>query len=67
MELRREGDQLVTDLPALAAKVSELGAETIACIVSTTSCFAPRAPDDVVGVAKLWAAALRCAAASTGC
>ena len=27
--------------------------EDVFCIVTTTSCFAPRAPDDVVGVARL--------------
>ena len=29
----------------------------MACVVTTTSCFAPRAPDDVVAVAKLCQAA----------
>ncbi|EFN58500.1 hypothetical protein CHLNCDRAFT_19872 [Chlorella variabilis] len=46
--LRLEGDQL-----ALCQQVEQLGADAIACIVTTTSCFAPRAADDVVAVAKL--------------
>jgi hypothetical protein len=54
--LARHGDQLATDAAALRALVSELGSETIACVVTTTSCFAPRAADDVVAVAKLCAA-----------
>ncbi len=54
--MKRDGDQLVTDMAAIAAKVAELGAEKIVAIVSTTSCFAPRAADDVVTIAKLCAA-----------
>ena len=40
-----EGDELRTDIKSLEAKILELGAENIVCIMSTTSCFAPRAPD----------------------
>ena len=47
------GDQLCTDLGALRSKVFELGAQSIVAILSTTSCFAPRAGDDVVEIAKL--------------
>lgn len=45
IENRLEGDELCTDLGALREKVKELGAENILCIMSTTSCFAPRIPD----------------------
>jgi O-phospho-L-seryl-tRNASec:L-selenocysteinyl-tRNA synthase len=34
-----------TDLKALEEKITELGSENIACIFSTSSCFAPRSPD----------------------
>ncbi|PRW56294.1 O-phosphoseryl-tRNA(Sec) selenium transferase [Chlorella sorokiniana] len=51
--MRLEGDQLVTDLEAIQREVDRLGAEAIACVITTTSCFAPRAADDVVAVAKL--------------
>jgi O-phospho-L-seryl-tRNASec:L-selenocysteinyl-tRNA synthase len=44
---------LRTDLSAMEAKIQELGAENVLCVLSTTSCFAPRVPDDVVGIAKL--------------
>ncbi len=37
--------------------MDELGAHRVACVVTTTSCFAPRACDDVVAVAKLCKAA----------
>lgn len=31
------------------------GASRVVCVLSTTSCFAPRLPDDVVGIARLCA------------
>lgn len=40
-----EGDELRTDMAAIEAKIKELGDVNIACIMSTTSCFAPRVPD----------------------
>ena len=57
VELAREGDALATDLGALDAALAACGgvAATLG-VVSTTSCFAPRAPDDVVAVAR-WCAA----------
>ena len=54
---RREGDQLVTDVAALEQHLAALGAAAIAAMVTTTSCFAPRAADDVVAVARLCAGA----------
>uniref|UniRef100_A0A182IPQ6 O-phosphoseryl-tRNA(Sec) selenium transferase n=1 Tax=Anopheles atroparvus TaxID=41427 RepID=A0A182IPQ6_ANOAO len=45
--------QFATDLAAFEAKISEVGAEQICCLVSTTSCFAPRSSDDVIALAKL--------------
>ena len=47
------GDELRTDLKALGEKITELTPEKIACIFSTTSCFAPRAPDKVEEIAVL--------------
>ncbi|KAH8052160.1 transferase [Aureococcus anophagefferens] len=60
------GDELLTDLPALEARLDALGDDVLA-VVTTTSCFAPRAPgqekgdstrapDDVAAVARLCAA-----------
>ena len=40
-----EGDELRTDFEHLATKISALGPENILAVLSTTSCFAPRAPD----------------------
>mmetsp|Transcript_27569 Transcript_27569/g.70228 ORF Transcript_27569/g.70228 Transcript_27569/m.70228 type:complete len:506 (-) Transcript_27569:1835-3352(-) len=56
VELALHGDELRTDVDAVRAKICELGAENVAAVVTTTSCFAPRACDDVVAVAKLCAA-----------
>ena len=59
VEMKREGDELRTDMGALAATIERCSnngiTDSIACILSTTSCFAPRGPDDVVGIAKLCA------------
>lgn len=51
--LKLEGDSLVTDVDRIRLEIEKVGADRIACVLSTTSCFAPRAPDDVVSVAKL--------------
>eukprot|EP01105_Mastigella_eilhardi_P017269 TRINITY_DN3971_c0_g1_i5.p1 TRINITY_DN3971_c0_g1~~TRINITY_DN3971_c0_g1_i5.p1 ORF type:complete len:356 (+),score=64.72 TRINITY_DN3971_c0_g1_i5:7-1074(+) len=47
------GDEVVTDLPALEAALRE-GAEhgDLLCVLTTTSAFAPRAPDSIVEIAK---------------
>jgi O-phospho-L-seryl-tRNASec:L-selenocysteinyl-tRNA synthase len=47
------GDEVVTDLDAVRGLVAEHGAENILCVLTTVSVFAPRAPDDIVGVAKV--------------
>ena len=47
-------DALITDVAAVEARIGELGgADNVLCVLSVTSCFAPRAPDDVVGLAVL--------------
>lgn len=55
VELLRKGDELVTDVAAVRAAVERLGAGAVVAVVTTTSCFAPRACDDVVAVAQLCA------------
>ena len=48
------GDVVRTDLDALKNKIDELGgSEQILCVLSTTSCFAPRARDDVEAIARI--------------
>ncbi|KAJ1617824.1 soluble liver antigen/liver pancreas antigen-domain-containing protein [Pavlovales sp. CCMP2436] len=42
------GDQIETDVEALKAHLTELGAERVLCVLSSTSCFAPRASDKVI-------------------
>ena len=49
---RLEGHQLRTDTTAVEQAVSRLGADRVVCILSTTSCFTPRAPDDVAALAR---------------
>jgi len=46
IERKLEGDQLVTDLLAIEETIERLGADSILCVMSTTSCFAPRAIDE---------------------
>ncbi|WAR21169.1 SPCS-like protein [Mya arenaria] len=45
IENKLEGDELRTDEVAMETKIQELGPENIVCVMTTTSCFAPRAPD----------------------
>jgi O-phospho-L-seryl-tRNASec:L-selenocysteinyl-tRNA synthase len=52
------GDQLETDLDAVRLAIlddAKGGPESVCCVVSSTSCFAPRASDDVVEIAKMCA------------
>lgn len=57
IQLRRDGEQLITDVDGIAAAIASLGADRVAAVITTTSCFAPRAADDVVAVGKLCDAA----------
>lgn len=42
-----QGDAVVTDVEGVRAAVERCGAENVLCVVTTTSCFAPRVPDKV--------------------
>jgi len=53
VQLKRVEDELQTDLDAIRDKIVELGAENIVCVFSTTSCFAPRAHDNLPEIAKM--------------
>ena len=50
---RVEGDRVCTDLAAVERAVGELGADAVVGVLCTTACFAPREPDDVVGLSAL--------------
>lgn len=50
-----EGDELRTDLQSVESKIQQLGAENVLCVHSTTSCFAPRAPDRLEELAQICA------------
>ncbi|CAM9137758.1 unnamed protein product, partial [Ascophyllum nodosum] len=51
-----EGDAVVTDLKGVRDAVERCGTENVLCVVTTTSCFAPRLPDKVDEVARICAA-----------
>ena len=46
-----DGEQLVTDMDGVSAAIERVSAEKVLCVFSTTSCFAPRAPDKVIEIA----------------
>eukprot|EP01137_Pigoraptor_chileana_P035385 Opistho-2@29300 len=49
-----EGDELRTDIRGIEAAIEAAGGPSlVACIITTTSCFAPRAPDKVVEVGEI--------------
>ncbi|CAL8385207.1 unnamed protein product [Arctogadus glacialis] len=50
-----EGDELRTDVAAVERQIQALGAESVLCVHSTTSCFAPRVPDRIEELATLCA------------
>lgn len=46
-------DELKTDLTGLELQMTTLGSNNIVCVLSTTSCFAPRASDSLEEIAVL--------------
>lgn len=48
-----EGDELRTDVKAIERCLNEIDNEEILALVTTSSCFAPRAPDRLIEVAKM--------------
>lgn len=50
LALAAVGDELRTDVAALEAQLARLGPANVVAVVTTTSCFAPRAADDIVAV-----------------
>ena len=53
IELIRRGDELCSNIDAMLCLISKLGSHNIACIITTTSCFSPRIPDDIPEVARI--------------
>ena len=43
-----EGDELTTNVEEISKRIEEVGAENVLCVMTTTSCFAPRIPDRLV-------------------
>lgn len=48
-----QGEELRTDVAALETQMATLGSDNIVCVLSTTSCFAPRAADSLEQIAVL--------------
>ncbi|ESN99143.1 hypothetical protein HELRODRAFT_107172 [Helobdella robusta] len=53
IENELENEEIRTNMKKLTEQVDVLGAENILCVMTTTSCFAPRAPDRLEEVAAL--------------
>lgn len=53
VETTLEGDEIRTDLAGMEQAIMEVGVSNVVCVVSTTSCFAPRAPDKIEEVSVL--------------
>jgi O-phospho-L-seryl-tRNASec:L-selenocysteinyl-tRNA synthase len=51
-----EGDQVRTDVGAVQRAIEAVSPACVVCVLSTTSCFAPRAADRVLELAQLCAA-----------
>ena len=49
----KNGDEIQTNLDELRKIIIEKGAESIVCVMSTTSCFAPRVPDNLPEIGKI--------------
>lgn len=47
------GDELRTDVHGMETQITTLGSNNIVCVLSTTSCFAPRASDSLEHIATL--------------
>eukprot|EP00906_Rhabdomonas_costata_P020305 RCo029511 len=50
--LVRRGDALHTNLQEIE-RILQMQAAEVVCVLTTTSCFAPRSPDDVLAVSRL--------------
>ncbi|XP_066926696.1 O-phosphoseryl-tRNA(Sec) selenium transferase-like [Clytia hemisphaerica] len=46
-----EGDYLSTDVDSIRTTIERIGSQHIACVLTTTSCFAPRVPDRLEEIA----------------
>eukprot|EP01061_Rhynchopus_euleeides_P013416 TRINITY_DN2342_c0_g2_i1.p1 TRINITY_DN2342_c0_g2~~TRINITY_DN2342_c0_g2_i1.p1 ORF type:complete len:544 (+),score=110.28 TRINITY_DN2342_c0_g2_i1:117-1634(+) len=53
--LVRDGDYFVTDVAGIEKAVETLGKDNVLCVLTTTSCFAPRLPDKVLDVSRICA------------
>lgn len=50
-----DGDELRTDVDGVRRRIAEVGASNVLCVLSTTSCFAPRGVDKLLDIGRLCA------------
>jgi O-phospho-L-seryl-tRNASec:L-selenocysteinyl-tRNA synthase len=48
-----EGDELRTDVDKIQSLIDDKGSDEILCVMTTTSCFAPRGPDKYIAATSL--------------
>ncbi|KII69943.1 O-phosphoseryl-tRNA(Sec) selenium transferase [Thelohanellus kitauei] len=48
-----DGDAVKTDIEGIRRAIEAKGPQNIVCVMSTTSCFAPRYPDDILKVGDI--------------
>lgn len=48
-----EEDELSTNIELIKSEIVRLKPENILCVLSTTSCFAPRTPDNAIEISKI--------------
>lgn len=53
MDTKCHNGEHTTDIDCIQEHIIRIGAEKISCIVSTTSCFAPRACDNIEVIAEI--------------
>lgn len=53
IENKLVNDELQTDVETIEERLRTIGPENVVCVLTTTSCFAPRTPDNIVAVAKM--------------
>jgi O-phospho-L-seryl-tRNASec:L-selenocysteinyl-tRNA synthase len=53
VDTTKNGDELNTDVSAIEQLLTKIPLEEILCVITTTSCFAPRAFDDIISVSEL--------------
>eukprot|EP01084_Bolivina_argentea_P038724 71614_1 len=51
--MHENGHELNTNLKMIETQINKIGKHNILCILSTSSCFAPRSPDNIIEIGKI--------------